>query len=655
MQQSRGGVKKKYPEKQGIKPIIDMLIKGKVKLLSNSSLSGIIFQLTVDEADSEYMDILDGKFVIPVTDYVFKISCIDTGNKSIYYKFSGNTKKSESKNNFLKESRLQQKIWMESISGGRPALCPSVVDVLFFDRDNNIVGVSGYESSSNSEESEENTSSSEISDSSSEISDSSSEISDWTDYDSSEINSLVREELENEYDDDEDEDADNGIEYPGKSFLKLFSKNLVGNEKKIMVNLVNKFGEVFENRPELEMGIIVMPMINNSSTLYNALLHKGDPIIQSNIKSSIIAKSIRLFIDIGVIHMDLHRSNALVYRNRDGLIDTTIIDFGRASDITNGVSDKYFDKTIKAQFMKKKNDFLNELENLDLTSPNSEKRRYIREVVNFVEMNIMTSAKFNILNDMSDIFFYLTNNTQIGLDAFDILKSTIKQHQIIDPVTLATHSVLPFEEIDQFCTEGCIYPTNKPIASHYIPKSILEEFSQKEPAIILSKEKRLERKEREKTIRKEIKKKEKLRDIADKIDVLEDRLVDASPTESRRIFKKVKELKRKIRTIKNINQPPPPPQPPLKEDSPLLTTPPQPPQPPLKEDSPLLTTPPQPPQPPLKEDSPLIPTTPPGKEIRKPVKTKCEGPMCVVMGGKRRTKKRTKRLTKRLTKRRTKR
>lgn len=174
MMKSRGGVKKRFAEKPGILPIIHMLRKGKVKLLTNNSFSGIIFQLTVDEADSEYMDLLDGKFVVPVTDYVLKLVCISkTPLRWNSYIFKGINKKIELEADFINEARLQQKIWMESISGGRPALCPSIVDVLFFDKESTtIVGGAGSDPEATSEPMTPDT-------------------SDWSTYDSKFVNGLV--------------------------------------------------------------------------------------------------------------------------------------------------------------------------------------------------------------------------------------------------------------------------------------------------------------------------------------------------------------------------------------------------------------------------------------------------------------------------------
>jgi hypothetical protein len=590
MWDSRGGVKKRYPEKTGITAIINMLIKGKVQLLSDSSLSGIIFQLNVNNEDSEYMDLSDGKFVIPVTDYVFKVACISKNPIRGSYDFGGRNKKIEYEGDFLIEAKLQQKIWIESISGGRPSLCPSIVDVLFFDNGDSSNSVGGSGSGSGSGDEEEEYASTPLT----------RDTSNWTTYDSAEIKEIVREQLDEDTDTDADEDIyDENNEYPGKDFLHLFSKNLEGEEKTNMESITQTFSNVFKRNKFLKMGIIVMPMINQSSTLRESILTTTNPVMSSNIKSSIISKIIRLFIDIGVIHMDLHTNNALVYLNRDGLIDTTIIDFGRASDITDGVSDKYLDSIMKLQLMERKTEFLNELETLNLTSPDSEKIRYITRVVKFMK-SIMNLLNVEINNKMGPIFSYLSHSPEIGLESFNILKTTITQHQLIDPTNLTKHSVLPFEEIDQFCTEGCIYPINKPIASHYIPSSVIQGFSQKEPTTGLNEEDirirnmrkilRNERKKRWETQRRRIKKEKKKlhrEEIEENL-----RFQEIMEKEREKNIEKARKKSRK-KTLNKKN----------------------------------------------KSVPPTTPQLPEVNEIRKPVKTTCTGPMCVVMGGKRKTKK----------------
>jgi hypothetical protein len=627
-----GGVKKRYPEKTGITPIINMLIKGKVKLLSNSSLSGIIFQLTVDEEDSEYMDILDGKFVIPVTDYVFKIAYITKNPTNINYYYNRKFKKAEFELDFLNEARLQQKIWMESISGGRPPLCPSIVDLFFFDADEEEEEDEEEDEDEEEEEEEEassrsvggvGSSSSSISESDgsygSEESDNSeyfeteiSDTSDWTTYDSNYIRRLVLEQLEENEEDYEEDDEE---EYPGKSFLNLFFKNLEEQERIEMIENIKMFNTIFKVHPFLKMGVIVMPMINNSDTLHDSLANTRNPVILSNIKSSIIAKIIRLFVDIGVIHMDLHKDNALVYLNREGLIDTTIIDFGRSSDLTNGIPDKYFNLEQKAIIMEKKTIALNNLGLLDITSTKSEKTKYISSVVSLIK-EIFTTLNYQ--NPMNSIFSYLKGNTEMGVDVFNILKTTITPHQLIDPTTLAKRSVLPLEEINEFCTDGCIYSASKPIASHYIPNSIIPSLPRR---ILTEEEKQMRKlkKEKESRIKNKIKKERKR---MHKEDMLEDLELEKLIQEDKNLLLRKQEqeleqarerdLQRQMQILMKMQRENemPPPSPPTEA---IL-----------------------PPSPPKMSPQEVKELT---NKTVKPVKTTCRGTNCVVMGGKRRTKK----------------
>ena len=57
-----------------------------------------------------------------------------------------------------------------------------------------------------------------------------------------------------------------------------------------------------------------------------------------------------MFVDIGVVHFDLHKNNILVYYSEETRqFKVLLIDFGRASDITNEKNDRYlneFDKSL---------------------------------------------------------------------------------------------------------------------------------------------------------------------------------------------------------------------------------------------------------------------------------------------------------------------
>lgn len=99
------------------------------------------------------------------------------------------------------------------------------------------------------------------------------------------------------------------------------------------------------------IGMIVMPKVLQSDTFSNFMnIEYGQEFqgVQVNqrlveeVYGILICKIIRLFIETGVVHFDLHNKNALIYRNQTtGRLDVMLIDFGRASQITNGVDDEY--------------------------------------------------------------------------------------------------------------------------------------------------------------------------------------------------------------------------------------------------------------------------------------------------------------------------
>ena len=76
------------------------------------------------QIDKVLADFKAGKFVI-VTD----IPSRDLKD------YNGVHKSSESRESFFNEAKLQQYIWKESITFGRPAICPSVANLSMFTRE----------------------------------------------------------------------------------------------------------------------------------------------------------------------------------------------------------------------------------------------------------------------------------------------------------------------------------------------------------------------------------------------------------------------------------------------------------------------------------------------------------------------------------------
>jgi len=93
----------------------------------------------------------------------------------------------------------------------------------------------------------------------------------------------------------------------------------------------NYFTSLIGRNPSYGVGILTMPNIVGSLTF-----SKYSPRFNPDAYSLAIARTVRLFIDIGVAHLDLHSGNILMFTNKDGQLDCLIIDFGRACNLIKG-------------------------------------------------------------------------------------------------------------------------------------------------------------------------------------------------------------------------------------------------------------------------------------------------------------------------------
>jgi hypothetical protein len=68
---------------------------------------------------------------------------------------------------------------------------------------------------------------------------------------------------------------------------------------------------------------------------------QGVPVTEqvvSEVYAKLISKIVRLYIEVGGIHFDLHLKNALVYLNGGNSLNVYIIDYGRASDVKDATT-----------------------------------------------------------------------------------------------------------------------------------------------------------------------------------------------------------------------------------------------------------------------------------------------------------------------------
>jgi hypothetical protein len=289
--------------------------------------------LNVPEAHSEYSGINGIRFTKVVSSFILKLAVITpVGDEELedYYKGSEKIEKSsESKESYFEEAKLQQTIWKRSIAGGRPELCPSVANFSLFDN------------------------------------------TDSTDF-------LI--------------------------FLrsKVTTPELGVAIDYLLRQIVN---------PDWSIGVIVMPTIRDSvqfwdfvqdhKPLYDKKTLRNRTILKVNEKNMeavtdayayVTAQIVSLFIDIGVVHFDLHMGNSLIYES-DG-IKSVIIDFGRASDITIQREDEYFPMVLgvtgepevpgKTTLFREKNDYYKEFFTLAEAGSEKDKRDFIIRVLDTV-------------------------------------------------------------------------------------------------------------------------------------------------------------------------------------------------------------------------------------------------------------------------------
>lgn len=377
MKKQRGGLKLKNPDKKGFTPIYDMLNSPScfINLLTYKSLKGFMIYLDVSEDDSEYIGIQGKKFTNPVSSYLLKFAVITPNNDQGLPDYKTVRKSSESKKSYFEEAKLQQKIWKNSISGGRPEICPPVANFSLFDNNNST------------------------------------------------------------------------------NLLKFLKSKTRVNVKEIFNYLL----DCVKSNTDYGIGIITMPKIENSITFGDFIYSPSNTNFygltintesKNKVYSSVLAKIVRLFIDIGIIHFDLHTGNALIYKKGDDQINSLIIDFGRASDLTNDTPDEYLTDIEKQNMIKEKNKYYNQLFRM-LSPSEPEKTRYMEDILNIIAViDRDTNQRLFKFTDLAryqmDWYENLPTNQTVLANAFDLLKTSI-EIEIDDRIAMTPQTIKSYE------------------------------------------------------------------------------------------------------------------------------------------------------------------------------------------------------------------
>jgi hypothetical protein len=155
------------------------------------------------------------------------------------------------------------------------------------------------------------------------------------------------------------------------------------------------------------IGIITMLNIDNSTT-FNSYQDSSRPSQAQKDRAFayLAAQTLRLFLRMKVLHMDLHDKNSLVVKIAQPIV--RLIDFGRASKIdakdSRGryIRDEFLTSNEKARIDQAREVFLNELESGTLVT-NEQKRAFIKRVLEYIrEEDRKANGTYFGWNDPSD-------------------------------------------------------------------------------------------------------------------------------------------------------------------------------------------------------------------------------------------------------------
>ena len=135
----KGGGKKKHTGKMGFTPVADMItsIGTEFDVLTADSLFGFMITMDVSLENVEYYGPSNGgtRLSTPITQYLLKLSILNVEQSGLdpitLNRGRPQNKSSETVLNFYKEAKLQQRLWHDSIVGGKPQICPDVYSISY--------------------------------------------------------------------------------------------------------------------------------------------------------------------------------------------------------------------------------------------------------------------------------------------------------------------------------------------------------------------------------------------------------------------------------------------------------------------------------------------------------------------------------------------
>lgn len=206
------------------------------------------------------------------------------------------------------------------------------------------------------------------------------------------------------------------------------------------------------------IGVLTMPNIAGSVTYMSFMSRERNEMDEMRnflfkmrkkyVSIQLVTQIIRLFLQSIVIHFDLHPENALV-TTTDQVV---IIDFGSASDISNGTNDEFIDEGKKTEYFGVLNNFKTRI----ISGRASNKIETIKDIMKYI---ISIENSCNYFN-MRRLFNTVSENGEALETVYNLVKQRIEP--IIPRPNLDVHGLLfinPSGEIDTRGNTGVLPDT----------------------------------------------------------------------------------------------------------------------------------------------------------------------------------------------------
>jgi len=156
-----------------------------------------------------------------------------------------------------------------------------------------------------------------------------------------------------------------------------------------------------------------MPKVNDSMSVYEFMKSGSSEENVHKVYSVFIAETIRLFVEVGIIHFDLHLNNALIYNDTNGDFKCLIIDFGRVSNILDDKSDVYLTIAAKETLRLERDNIMDMIIGIKRVK----KAEFISYILDLIKRVNNMAWYSNLIKKLSP-----ENKDKIFSDAFDLLK-----------------------------------------------------------------------------------------------------------------------------------------------------------------------------------------------------------------------------------------